>query len=191
MKEFLIKETCEECGGSGVVFLQTSSFLGLIRKQVPATCSSCGGKGYHLTQPQCKYCEGRGLIGNEREVCRACNGTGYGDQFRWIPRSELKLGRTFQRNCLICKRKTTFEIITPIESKEEVVSWEEEESLRKRRTIERVKVQCNECHDSYWVEIDPDFHPELSELSEEERETLVENELIISASKRPTQPTPF
>jgi len=179
MRELLKRETCEECGGSGVAFIQTSSFLGLIRKQVPATCSACGGKGYRLRQPKCNFCDGRGLLGNERDVCRPCNGTGYGDQFRWIPRSELRLGRMFERICSFCRHKVPFEVISPMESRNEVISWEEEESLRKRRKVERVRVECTECHDSYWIELDPEFHSELSELTAEERIILEENELLI------------
>lgn len=198
MTALLIKETCEECGGTGITFVQTTSLLGLIRKQVPTTCSSCGGKGYSLNQPKCSYCDGRGLLGNERDVCRPCNGTGYGDQFRWIPHSELQKGRIFHRICSFCRRKTPFEIVSPIDSKDEVVSWEEEESLRQRRKMERVRVECTECHDSYWIEIDPEFHRELSELTPEERAILEENDLLatpasgapppVGAQPEPAQP---
>jgi len=178
MNNYLIKEKCGDCDGTGVVFVETTSFLGLVRKHQPVSCSACGGKGHRLTQPQCKYCDGRGLIGNEREVCRVCNGTGYGDQFRWIPRSQLQPDRAFERSCMVCRRRTVHEITTPIQAKVEVVSWEEEEALRQKRTVERVKVACTECGDAYWIEIDPDFHPELSELSDEEQRSLEENFLI-------------
>jgi DnaJ-class molecular chaperone len=156
----LVNDKCNECGGTGISFIESSSFLGLIKKQVPINCPSCGGKGFTLKMPACKYCHGRGLLGNEREICRVCNGTGSGDDFAWVPRSRLKAGNTFQRVCQVCRKKTVHEIMTDIVHQAQVVSWEEEEGLRKTQTTERVQVRCSQCSDMYWVTVNPDMHPD-------------------------------
>ncbi len=167
----LVNDKCVECGGTGVSFIEASSFLGLIKKQVPINCPSCGGKGYSLKMPSCKYCRGRGLIGNEREVCRVCNGTGSGDDFAWVPRSRLKAGHSFQRVCQVCRRRTSHELLTDIIQQSTVVTWEEEESLRRTQTTERVQVQCSQCNDTYWIIVNPDMHP--NETTPEMEEYLV------------------
>jgi len=162
-QKMLKKVTCEECQGTGIVFIETSSFFGIIRKQIPTSCPACAGKGFTLKEPPCKFCNGEGLVGNEREVCRVCNGTGYGDEFRWIPRNKLVPGTTFNRVCAVCKKRTVFEIVTPIEEYTTITSWHVDESMRERAIGERVRVRCRECGDSYYVDIDPDFHQELTD----------------------------
>jgi DnaJ-class molecular chaperone len=156
----LVKEKCADCGGTGITFVETASFLGLVKKQTPVTCSKCGGKGHVVKMPECKYCDGRGLIGNDNAVCRVCNGTGTGDDFAWMPRSELLPGKAFQRVCQVCRQRTTHELLTGIVQSETATSWEEEAGLRKTRTTERVQVHCTECDDTYWIIVDPDMHPE-------------------------------
>jgi DnaJ-class molecular chaperone len=156
----LVNEKCAECGGTGISFIESTAFLGLIKKQVPINCPGCRGKGYALKMPTCKYCHGRGLIGNEREICRVCNGTGTGDDFAWVPHSRLLAGNTFQRVCAVCRRKTVHEILTDIVQQATTVTWEEEESLRKTQTTERVQVRCSQCSDTYWITVNPDMHPD-------------------------------
>jgi len=183
----LIKETCEECSGSGIVFIETSSFFGIVKKQIPASCPSCNGRGYILKEPPCKFCNGEGLVGNEREICRVCNGTGYGDEFRWIPRNRLVPGNTFNRVCSVCQKRTVFEILTPIEEYTTYLSWEADVDLRRKRVAERVKVACRECGDSYYIDIDPDFH---QEQTEEIQEFLRTHDFATPPIK-PYQPRPF
>ncbi len=113
-----------------------------------------------LRMPECKYCGGRGLVGNDNAVCRVCNGTGTGDDFAWVPRSELLPGKTFQRVCQICRQPTTHELLTGIVQSEKTTSWEEEAGLRQTSTVDRVQVRCTECDDTYWITVDPDMHPE-------------------------------
>lgn len=182
-----VKEKCKDCAGSGIVYMQMSSFFGIVKKQIPMSCSTCGGKGYILKEPPCKFCNGEGLVGNEREVCRVCNGTGYSDEFRWIPRRKLTKGTTFQRVCSICKRKTIHEILTEIETVKVVPRWSEG-NAEKAFLRERVKVGCRECHDSYYVDIDPDFH---KEETEEIREYLLTRELASHPPTQPYQPSTF
>jgi len=166
----LLKEKCAECGGTGISFIETSSFLGLIKKQVPISCPTCGGKGYTLRPTPCKYCDGRGLIGNEKAVCRVCNGTGKADEFAWVPRSKLVPGTMFPRVCTFCRTRTSHEILTEVVVKERTVSWEEEDSLRQVHREEQVRVRCTECDDTYWLIVDPEAHPE--ELTPEMEEFL-------------------
>jgi len=156
----LERTKCAECGGTGISFVETSAFLGLVKKQVPISCPSCGGKGYVLKLKPCAYCSGRGLVGNERELCRVCNGTGTADDFAWVPRSKLVPGTHFTRACQICHRRTSHEIMSGVESYEKTVTWEEEESLRQVQQVQRVRVRCTECDDSYWIAINPEAHPE-------------------------------
>src|SRR4030042_1907052 len=143
------KDKCAECGGTGLVFVETSSFLGLIKKQVPISCPACGGKGYTLKIAPCKYCEGRGLIGNEKSICRVCNATGTVDDFAWVPRSKLTPGNVFQRKCQIRRQRTSPEILTEIAEHTRTITWEEEYSLRQTRVEERVQVRCTEGGDTY------------------------------------------
>ena len=51
--------TCPECGGSGTVVRQTSTFLGTI--QTRTTCPECNGKG-HTYKSRCNTCKGQGKV---------------------------------------------------------------------------------------------------------------------------------
>lgn len=170
----LERTKCAECGGTGISFVETSAFLGLVKKQVPISCPSCGGKGYVLKLKPCGYCSGRGLVGNEKELCRVCNGTGTADDFAWVPRSQLVPGTHFTRACQVCRRRTPHEVATVVEAQEKTVSWEEEVSLRQVQKVQRVRVRCTECDDSYWIVIDPEAHPE--ERTEDMEEFLAAHE---------------
>ncbi len=183
----LIKENCKECSGTGLVFIETTSFFGILKKQIPMSCASCGGKGIILREPPCKFCNGEGLIGNEREICKVCNGTGYSDEFRWIPRRKLVPGTTFSRTCGICRRRTSHEIVTDIERVEVKPRWEEDLG-QKVYIRERIKVACKECRDSYFVDIDPDFH---QEETEEIREFLKTKDFSQTDQSRAYQTRPF
>jgi len=50
--------------------------------------------------------------------------------------------------------------MTDIVQQATVVTWEEEESLRRTQTTERVQVRCSQCSDTYWIAIDRDMHPD-------------------------------
>lgn len=158
----IVKKVCPYCNGSGVVIVQTSSFLGLIRKEVPSACDTCSGTGQVVEMPACSFCEGQGLVGNEREICRACNGTGRADAFGFIPRSRLKAGTLFERRCDKCGDRT-FEIVSDIEVHKLTKSWEREEELRQVELIERVKVKCVACSQTYFIPIDANWHQEMTD----------------------------
>ena len=53
------KETCQSCGGSGVVRERTNTILGAIMTQT--TCRACGGTG-HTYKRTCSNCKGKGKI---------------------------------------------------------------------------------------------------------------------------------
>ena len=65
-------------------------------------------------------------------------------------------------------------VIKPLEAQEKTVSWEEEVSLRQVQKVQRVRVRCTECDDSYWIAIDPEAHPE--ERTEDMEEFLATHE---------------
>lgn len=157
----LVKRTCPFCQGTGVRMVQTSSFLGLIKKEVPSTCDQCGGDGHIHEFSTCLFCEGQGLIGNEREICRACNGTGRVDTFGFIPRSLLKPSTLFERRCDQCGERT-FEMVSGVEEHKMTRTWEREEELRQVEIVERIKVRCTSCGQNYHVPVNPDWHGELS-----------------------------
>ncbi len=180
----LVKETCKECSGTGIVFIETSSFFGMVKKQIPASCSACGGKGTVLKEPPCKFCNGEGLIGNEREICRVCNGTGYSDAFRWIPRNKLVPGTRFNRICSVCRSETIHEVITPIETIKITPRWEEE-MVSATMVRERVRVICTACSDSYYVDVDPDFH---KEETDEVRDYLLDRGILKDLGSPAYQP---
>lgn len=163
----LTKEQCEFCQGSGVRMIETSSLFGLIRKSIPASCDQCGGQGYRIVLPVCKFCGGQGLIGNEREICRACNGTGRCDAFGFIPRAMLQPGLIFDRRCDQCSERT-FEIVSGIQEQKLMRSWEREEELRKVEYVEQVKVRCSSCGLTYFVPVNAEWHTEISD--EEQRD---------------------
>jgi len=156
------KKTCPWCQGSGIRMIPTSYLFGLLKREVPASCEHCNGTGYVIEMPPCRFCEGQGLVGNEREICRACNGTGKAGEFAMIPREKLKLGVVFARRCDKCGAGS-FEIVTDIETKKLTKSWEREEELRQVEIIEQVKVRCVACGHSYHIPVDPEMHQELSD----------------------------
>lgn len=157
----LAREKCPYCQGSGVRMIETSSMFGLVRKQVPVTCEECEGSGYKIQLPGCRFCEGQGLVGNEREICRACNGTGRIDAFGFVPREMLKPGVFFDRRCDKCG-EPTFEIVSDIQECKETRSWEREEELRQFDIVEKVKVRCNSCGHNYFIPVNADWHEQLS-----------------------------
>jgi DnaJ-class molecular chaperone len=156
----LVKERCPFCQGSGVRIVETSSLFGLMKRQVPTTCDQCNGTGFRVTLPVCEFCEGQGLVGNERDICRACNGTGRIDAFGFIPRAMLKPSLLFERRCDQCGERT-FEIISEIEQKKLSRTWEREEELRQVEIVEQVKVRCSSCGQTYYVAVNPGWHQDL------------------------------
>ena len=157
----LVKRSCPFCQGTGLRMVQTSSLFGLLKKQIPTTCDQCDGNGYVLEFPLCPFCEGQGLVGNERELCRACNGTGRADTFGFVPRSKLKPGTFFSRRCDKC-RESRFEIISNIEERKMTRSWEREEELRQVEFVEQVKVRCTSCGHTYHIPVSAEWHQELT-----------------------------
>ncbi len=141
--------------------VQTASLFGLMKKDIPTTCENCDGSGYIIETPACKFCEGQGLVGNEREICRACNGTGRADSFAFVPRSRLKPGLVFERRCDQCGAGR-FETVSTLENHRQYRSWEREEELRQVELVERIKVRCMSCNESYYIPVDKDLHGELT-----------------------------
>lgn len=158
----LIERVCAFCQGTGIKTIQSSSFLGLIKKEIPATCEQCNGQGRVFEMSNCTFCEGQGLVGNESEICRACNGTGKVDGFSFIPKGKLKNGIAFNRRCESCGNNE-FEIVGEIETVKLTKSWEREEELRQIEYVERVKVRCISCRNTYHIPIDKEQHQELTE----------------------------
>lgn len=169
--DMLVSKQCRYCNGTGVRMVETSSLFGLIRKQVPLTCEMCAGAGTSYVTPICKYCNGQGLIGNEREVCRTCNGIGHWDSFAYIPREMIEVGTLFDRKCDRCDH-TKMEIASEIEDYKQVLSWESDEELRSVEMIERVKVRCPSCNHSYYIKLDQESHGPLSQELIERLEKL-------------------
>lgn len=156
----LIERSCQFCQGTGVTMVETSSFLGLIKKEVPSNCTNCAGKGTTYEMPTCKFCEGQGLVGNESEVCWGCNGTGKVGAFAAIPRKKLHPGTIFQRKCADCGN-TTMEIAGEIEMRKITKSWEKEEELRSVEMVEYVAVKCPSCSAGYSIPLDENLNKEL------------------------------
>lgn len=156
----LHKTNCATCAGSGIRMIETSSMLGLIKKQVPVTCEDCAGKGLILEIPVCETCGGRGLLGNESEICRTCNGTGRIDSFAMIPLELVRTGTVFARHCDQCKNDM-FEIVSDPEEHRVTRSWEAEEELRKADIQQRVKVKCTSCSNGYYITVDPRHHQQI------------------------------
>lgn len=167
----LIRTSCPECAGSGVRIIQTSSLFGLKKKETPVTCHRCAGKGETKTLPACSFCDGRGLVGNESEICRACNGTGLIDSFALIPRDLLVPGTEFERRCDRCGEHR-FRIEKPIETLKINRSWESEESLRQYEQVEQVGVRCQGCGNSYMIQVDSKLHSVLDETTVAQLEDL-------------------
>jgi DnaJ-class molecular chaperone len=156
----LQKAECPMCQGSGVTMLQTSAMWGLVKRDVPVTCDNCRGSGFLVGLPACTVCTGHGLLGNESEVCRSCNGTGKMDSFALIPTDLLVNGTIFHRRCEQCNNDT-FEIRSEIEHHKVFNSWEAIEELRSYELIDRVKVGCTVCNHGYHIQIDPAYHQDI------------------------------
>jgi molecular chaperone DnaJ len=58
-------ETCDRCGGQGVLQAVTRSPFGQVVRQV--VCDRCGGDGRVATHP-CEVCDGRGLVVGQRAL---------------------------------------------------------------------------------------------------------------------------
>ena len=167
----LQKSECPWCQGTGVKMIQTSSMLGLLHRTVPAPCGNCGGLGHSTELPACKICQGRGLVGNESEICRSCNGTGHVDSFAMIPAELLRAGTRFRRRCDKCGNDD-FEITNDIKSEKLYKTWESSEELREYELVEKVNVKCAGCSNSYAITIDPSYHSVLDSDTALELERL-------------------
>ena len=58
-------ETCERCGGAGILQAVTRSPFGQVVRQV--ACDRCGGDG-RIARDPCKVCDGRGLVVGHRAL---------------------------------------------------------------------------------------------------------------------------
>jgi molecular chaperone DnaJ len=58
-------ETCDKCGGHGVLQAVTRSPFGQVVRQV--ACDKCGGDG-RIAQTPCEVCDGRGLVVGHRRL---------------------------------------------------------------------------------------------------------------------------
>jgi len=114
-----------------------------------------------MTRAICGHCSGRGLLGNEQEICRLCNGTGNLDGFSEIPRAELRPGTTFIRKCDKCGSEV-FEIGGEIETIKVQKSWGLEVELREYETRAQVKIRCLQCANSYTVPVNSAVHDKVS-----------------------------
>lgn len=168
-------KTCESCFGTGQQSIEQKSFLGLVRKTIEIQCPDCGGTGKIYVKPKCSTCEGRGLLGDASQICPACNGTGYHDDFGLIPRTEIKPGKKFKRRCPNCQVNAWFEILSDIERKEKIISWEADESLRQREYFDQVEITCTECNYRYTVPIDKNYHKALGDREEASSEQETPN----------------
>lgn len=162
------EEICEDCDGHGVHYYEVKKFFGLIKNEVAYTCTSCNGMGNVSGEPYCPICEGAGLIGNERELCRTCNGTRTGDEFRKVLRKDLVQGNTFLRKCEKCKAETLHEFLAGIESKVITTTWEVNEWERSKETFERIKIECTMCGENYRAPLDQYYHSEKGFEPEED-----------------------
>jgi DnaJ-class molecular chaperone len=151
-------DECKECAGQGVLYYTETKLFGLVKNQVAYQCQKCGGTGKIRGEPSCPICDGAGLIGNEREICRTCNGTGSGDGFRHIPRQSLVQGTTFSRRCERCKAETLHEFVSDIETKVITTTWEKNEWERSKDEFERIKIECTMCGRSYFARLDKYYH---------------------------------
>jgi DnaJ-class molecular chaperone len=153
-------DVCSDCDGHGVHYYTESKFFGLVKTQVAYQCNKCNGTGKVRGEPYCPVCDSAGLIGNEREICRTCNGTGAGDSFRHIPRASLISGTTFNRRCDRCKAETLHEIVSDIETRAITTTWEKNELIRAKEEFERIKIECTMCGRSYHARLDKYYHSE-------------------------------
>src|SRR5688500_5011923 len=167
----LQKSECPVCQGTGVQMIQTSSMLGLLHRMVPAPCGTCGGAGQSIGLPACKICIGRGLVGNESEICRSCNGTGHVDAFALIPADLLHTGTHFKRRCDSCGNDD-FEVKSEVQSAKLYKTWDSAEELREFELVEKVAVACTRCPNHYDITIDPSYHKVIDSETAEELERL-------------------
>lgn len=158
----LRRQVCGECSGSGVVVIETKQLWGLMSKETPTSCTDCGGRGSSWELEQCSFCEGRGLMGNESEVCRSCNGTGHADTFAFIPRELLTAGMEFQRRCERCNNHT-FRLASDVRQQKIVRSWDAIEELRQVEYKEACDVECTGCGHRYMILVDPRWHVRLEQ----------------------------
>jgi len=167
----LQRSECPMCIGTGVQMVQTSAMWGLVHRSVPTTCSHCHGQGHLIELPPCKICQGRGLVGNESEICRSCNGTGHIDAFAMIPAELIHPGTRFQRRCESCG-SDEFEIRSEIKSEKLYKTWESTEELRDYELLEKVAVACTQCRNAYEIIVDPAFHKLIDPDTAQELERL-------------------
>jgi RecJ-like exonuclease len=151
--------------------VQTSSMWGLMKRELPTTCEDCHGQGYTVDIPVCEICDGRGLVGNESEVCRSCNGTGKVDSFALIPLALLIPSTHFQRRCEQCG-SDFFELRTPVQQKKIYRSWDPVEELREYELVDTVSVACTQCGNAYDIQVDPKYHQPLDPDAAAEFERL-------------------
>lgn len=152
--------SCPGCNGSGVVILQSRALFGLMTKETPTTCTDCGGKGATWELAQCRFCKGQGLIGNESEVCRSCNGTGHADTFSFIPREQLRSGVEFHRRCEKCGNHS-FRLRGGLQQIKVIKSWDAHEELRQVEFQDACEVECTQCAHHYSIPVDAQWHQEL------------------------------
>jgi hypothetical protein len=167
----LQRSECQVCQGTGVLMVQTSAMWGLLSKTVPSPCGTCAGSGHSLALPACKICQGRGLVGNESEICRSCNGTGHIDSFAMIPLELLHPGTQFHRRCDSCG-SGEFEIRSEIKSEKLYKTWDDAEEFRQYELVEKVAVSCTRCPNHYEITIDPAYHKVLDSDTAMELENL-------------------
>lgn len=80
------KETCSNCGGSGVVKERTNTILGAIMTQT--TCRECQGRGYTF-KTSCSSCKGKGTIKQRKTYSiEVPKGIDTGEQIRMSGKGE-------------------------------------------------------------------------------------------------------
>lgn len=174
-------KSCDNCFGSGQVSIEQKSFLGLVRKSILIQCPDCAGSGKIFIKPKCSTCDGRGLLGDASQICPACNGTGYHDDFGLIPRADIKPGKKFKRRCPNCQSNSWFEILSDIDRKEKIISWEADESLRQREYYDQVEINCTSCNYKYAVPIDKNYHHPIG--SDDDKEPAFNTETTKSINQ--------
>lgn len=94
-----LPKTCPDCGGRGVVNVQSRTAFGVMSTQ--RTCSTCGGRGKIIEHP-CQKCAGKGKVRRKNKITvdipagidedRIINMRGYGDSgFNGGPAGDLKV----------------------------------------------------------------------------------------------------
>lgn len=110
-----------------------------------------------MTRVCCSQCGGRGLLGNEQQICRLCNGTGALDEYSEIPHEDLRPGTTFSRLCDQC-RGELFEIMGEIETVKVQKSWGLEAELQEFECLKQIRIRCLHCDNNYSVPVNAAFH---------------------------------